>query len=144
MALATTIRKNLATIVCGIVVAGALVALFLAFGHPFQRQADARLVALIHDGDGTTHTMPLDRDGRLEVDTSLGSNTIVVEGGGVRMEDADCPNRTCTQRPALSQPGSQIICLPHQLWIEVVPEGSDGTTMDPTLTQDAEVDLYAQ
>lgn len=143
MALSTTIRKNLATIICGIVVAVVVVAAFVLSSRQ-AAPAGARLVALVHDSDGKTHTLPLNTDTTLTVTTGKGSNTIVVETGSVRMEDADCPNRTCVQRPALTAPGAQIICLPHELWIEVVPEGSDGTAMDPSLTQDAEVDLYAE
>lgn len=145
MSLLRTIRENRATVICGIIVAllvgGLLVARFAT-----TRANGERLVALVHDSNGEVHTLPLDTDTTLVVTTDLGSNTIAVEDGHVRMLDSDCPQRTCVQVPALDAPGQQIICLPHQLWIEVVPEGSQGTSMDVSRAQDLDdnVDLMAR
>lgn len=145
MSLAQTIRSNLATIVCGAIVAGLIVALLvLAQGRPSG--GVIALVALVHDGDGSVHELPLDTDDELTVTTSLGNNTIAVRDGSVRMAAADCPNGTCLQHRPLSAPGGQIICLPHQLWIEVVPAGSSGGTMDVRRAQEQgdDVDLQAR
>lgn len=143
MSLANTIRSNRATIVCGAMVAAALLALWLALAP--QAQEDRRLVALVHDGAGKTHALPLDVDTQITVATDLGSNTVAVESGAVRMLDADCPNGTCLQVAPLSAPGGQIVCLPHQLWIEVVPEGEAGGELDVSLAEKPQgVDLVAR
>lgn len=139
----TFVQRNRATIVCAIVIALLLVALAIWTGG--TRGADGRYVALVHDGDGQTHELPLEADTTLEVTTSLGSNTIVVEGGAVRMVAADCPNGTCLHEHPLSEPGQQIICLPHELWIEIVPEGADAGEMNVSLVEgDDDVDLVAR
>ena len=145
MQIGTTIRENRATIVAALVVAGLIAALWaVLYGHGTTSSSN-RMVALVHDGDGKVHTLPLDRDDTLVVVTSLGTNTVMVRGGAVSMKDADCPNGTCIQHAPMSEPGSQIICLPHELWIEVVPEGSEGGVMDVTLAEtDDRVDLMSR
>ena len=120
-----TIRDNLATIVAAAVVALVLAASMLLFG-PWKARGQAPLCAVVHDGEGGTRRLPLDEPATVEVRTSLGENTIVVEDGSVRIERADCPNGDCTRQRAANRPGEQLICLPHRLWVEVVAEGQDG------------------
>lgn len=127
MGMGETIRRNRATIVVGLVVALVLVISFLMLPKP---GGDSRLVALVHDGDGATHELPLDENGTLEVTTSLGRNVIEVVDGEVHMAEADCANGYCLTQHAISAPGEQIICLPHELWVEIVGKGSNGGTMD--------------
>ena len=140
----TTIRENRATIVAALVVA-VLIAVLWAVLYGRGASSSSRMVALVHDGDGKAHSLPLDKDDILIVETSLGTNTVMVQDGAVSMKDADCPNGTCIQHAPISEPGPQIICLPHQLWIEIVPEGSEGGVMDVTLAEtDDRVDLVAR
>ena len=70
-----------------------------------------------------------DEDAVLEVATPLGANTVVVEGGSVRMDAADCPHGDCLRQRPITRPGEQIICLPHELWIEIVPEDGESSGM---------------
>ena len=58
------------------------------------------------------------------------ARTIVVEDGCVRVTEADCPHGDCTRQTAISHPGEQIICLPHELWIEIVPADGEAGEMD--------------
>lgn len=137
------LRDNRATVICAFVVAAVLAALWLALGA--RTPADGALVALVHDANGQVHELPLDTDDRLEVTTELGTNVIVVEDGAVRVAEADCPNGSCTRQHPLDAPGGQLICLPHQLWVEVAPEGSTGGELDVTLVeQEDDVDLVAR
>lgn len=137
------LHDNRATITCALVVAVLLAVLWLTLG--MQSQGEGGLVALVHDADGQIRELPLDEDATLTVTTDLGTNTIEVEDGAVRMTDADCPNRTCLLVAPLSAPGRQIICLPHKLWIEVVPAGEQGGEMDVTLAEDiGEMDVVAR
>ena len=145
MSLARTIRDNRATIICAVIVAAVVAGLIGMRLFALQPGSD-KLVALVHDADGMVHTLPLDHDDTLVVTTHLGTNTIAVEDGAVRMLDADCPQRTCLLASPLRTPGQQIICLPHELWIEVAPKGSTGSDMDVTQAQDLgdDVDLVAR
>lgn len=85
---------------------------------------------LVHDGDGQTHVLELDTDATLVIETSHGTNTVEVSGGKVRIIEADCPNGDCLRQNAISEPGQQLICLPHQLWVEIVPEGGESGELD--------------
>ena len=134
------LRDTRATIVCAVLVAALLAGLRLVLGGTAPSGSDA-MVVLVHDGDGGVHELPLDHDDTLTIVTSLGTNVVEVRDGAVRMLDADCPNGLCLQQPALTAPGAQIICLPHQLWIEVVPQGSEGGQMDVTLAEGVEDDV---
>ena len=113
------LKRYRATVIAAAVLA-ALAAIFFLLASP--RGTSGRLIALVHDGDGAVHELPLDEDAVLEVATPLGANTVVVEGGSVRMDAADCPHGDCLRQRPITRPGEQIICLPHELWIEIVPE----------------------
>ena len=145
MDLSRVIRDNRATIVCGVIVATLLCAAALAFA-PSGTQED--LVARVHDSDGRVYDLPLEQDATLTVSTSLGTNVVAVRDHAVFMQDADCPQRTCCQATALAEPGGQIICLPHQLWIEVVPKGAQDGQMDVSLATQIDesdgIDLQAR
>ena len=129
-------RQNRATIAAGVLIV-AIVAALLVVMKPWAGAGDAAsLKAIVHDGEGGVHELPLAQDTRIDIATSLGSNTIVVKDGTVFVEDADCENHDCIRQGALDAPGKQIICLPHKLWIEVVDANGTGD-------KDGEMDVNA-
>lgn len=79
--------------------------------------------AVVHKGDGTVEEFPLERDGTFPVSTEAGVNVIQIAGGAVRVLEADCPNGDCVDQGFIDRPGQQIVCLPHELWVEVVAAG---------------------
>ena len=64
-------------------------------------------------------TLPLDRAG----EWSNEHLKVVVEGGSVRVEDADCPDRICQRRGAISRAGDSIVCLPNKVVVRIAGEG---------------------
>ena len=127
-------RRYRATIVAGIAVALVVVVSFVLVGRAMLAGTGGTLVARVHDGDATVHEFSLAEDGDYVITTSLGTNTIRIENGTVRMAEADCPNQSCLQQEPLSHPGPQIICLPHKLWVEVVSAGDkDAGTLNEDL-----------
>ena len=123
------ISDNLATIICGAVIAALLVASFhLTFVRPHA--ADGDLIAVIHAGDTKEYRYPLQESGEFRVDVEGGYNVVRIEGGQVSIAAADCPNGDCTRQRPISGPGQQLVCLPHRLWVEI--EG-DATTGDVDL-----------
>ncbi|MBR3224742.1 MAG: NusG domain II-containing protein [Atopobiaceae bacterium] len=106
----------------GVLVLAALAVVFALFG-PWRASNAGELFAVVHDADGGERRLPLSVDQTCEVQTSLGRNVVVVQDGAARMTEADCPHKSCTQQQPISQPGQQIICLPHQLWVEIVSQG---------------------
>lgn len=65
--------------------------------------------------------LPLETDGRQTIECADGVNTIVVEGGSVHIEDADCAGGDCMKQGSINGTGQLLVCLPHQLIVEIVP-----------------------
>ena len=80
--------------------------------------------AVIHDCDGNTQSIPLDQDSTTKVTTRLGTNVVVVKVGVVCVSAADCPNHDCVQQGRISAANQQIICLPHEFYIEIIGNNS--------------------
>lgn len=71
------------------------------------------------------HTLSLNKDQTLTVQTDRGSNTITVKDGKVAVTEADCPDGYCMQRGFCSG-GTQIVCLPHRLVLQFAHSELDG------------------
>lgn len=110
----------------GVIVAIVMVALVAYAATSVLGGGDARTV-VIQDADGETHTMSLACDGTLTVNSSAGMNTIEVHAGKVRVIEADCPNQDCVEQGWVSEPGQQIICLPHKLVVTVTDEDASSS-----------------
>ena len=74
-------------------------------------------------------TLPLPTEGKTEyrVETEEGYNLLVLDSGGVRMTQSDCPHRDCVTQGYVSfdnreaRPlGGWIVCLPHRVSVELV------------------------
>ena len=48
-----------------------------------------------------------------------GKNQLVIADGTARIETADCPDERCVQMGRISRSGQSIICLPHQVVVEI-------------------------
>lgn len=121
-------KANLVAFVAiAVVVAAALVVAVVLQGG---LGSSVRLRAVVHDSEGGVHELPLSQDAELPVTTALGTNVVVVENRAVYVREADCDNQDCVHQGKLDAPGRQIICLPHKLWVEVVPEGEAGGSMN--------------
>ena len=142
--MAELFKRYKATFIAAALLAAALIALLVASMRSRGGGSDA-LVALVHDGDGAVHELALDRDGTYDFETSLGTNTVAVEDGLLRMAAADCPHGDCLRQSAISKPGEQIICLPHELWIEIAAQGAQAGEMDEgAVAYDDGVDTVAR
>jgi hypothetical protein len=71
--------------------------------------------------------LPLDNSGneRIQIDTDLGSNTIEITNGKVRILDADCPDKICIQDGSISKPGDILVCLPHKVVVNIKGQNSE-------------------
>lgn len=87
--------------------------------------------------DGLLVELPLDEDTRYVVETDLGTNTVVVENATVHIEDADCKNHDCMDQGTITMPGQQLICLPHELVVQIVPGDSSTEGLPGGSTTDA-------
>ena len=51
------------------------------------------------------------------------TNTILVEKGRIRVEEADCPDQICVDQGFISDGTVPIVCLPNRLVIEIAGGG---------------------
>ena len=56
-----------------------------------------------------------------------GTNLLVIENGTARMEEADCPDRTCVRTGRIRYAGQRIVCLPNRVTVTVTGDGTDLT-----------------
>jgi len=61
------------------------------------------------------------------VETEYGKNIIVIENESIAVAEADCPDHVCETFGFKNTPGDIIVCLPHQLYIEVRGNLADST-----------------
>lgn len=52
-------------------------------------------------------------------------NRLQIQNGEAHMEWADCPDALCIHQGNISRVGETIVCLPHQVVIEVIGEGAE-------------------
>lgn len=55
-------------------------------------------------------------------------NRIMIQGGEVWMEWADCPDKLCVHQGAISHTGEIIVCLPNKVTVQV--EGENAPELD--------------
>lgn len=53
-----------------------------------------------------------------EIDVD-GHNKVVIAGGEVWMESADCPDKLCVGQGRISRSGQTIICLPNKVMVTI-------------------------
>jgi len=64
----------------------------------------------------------------LIIKTKHGNNTILVKDGTIKVIDADCNDSLCVKQGLASKVGESIICLPHELIIEIKGDESDSSS----------------
>ena len=64
-------------------------------------------------------SVPLTQDKSIMLDHLI----VVISDGCVHVEDADCPDKICEKRGAISQAGQSIVCLPNRVVIKITGKG---------------------
>ena len=99
------------------------------------RHADAVIANVYLDGE-CIRSIDLSRVSEPEIFTvegEIGTNTVQVEPGRIRVSRAECPDQICVHMGWLtSEGGMPIVCLPNRLVIELAdtPARVDGTEID--------------
>jgi len=84
---------------------------------------EAKEVLVTVDGEAYGR-YPLDIDRDFTVETPWGYNQVIIHDGQAEVHEADCPNQICVNTASASEIGDMIVCLPHRLVVEIVPEDS--------------------
>ena len=118
----------IALVACALALGGAYAAwrALAAPSTPAAANADAKdLVVVCQSKDGFYRVDPLDTDAAYTVSTPHGYNNVTISGGTVDVTSADCDNQVCVDSAPISQPGEQIVCLPHEVVLEVAASADD-------------------
>ncbi len=91
--------------------------------------AAAARYAVVQNKEGFYQVLSLDEDAALTVQSSLGTNVIEVRGGQVCVREADCSNQTCVNQGWASGQGQTIVCLPHELTVQLVADPADASPL---------------
>ena len=75
-------------------------------------------------------TYDLHRDKTITVlqpqkDGTIWSNTVQIQNDTVTMTEANCKNQVCVDTGTISKNGQSIICLPHQLAVQIFKAEDD-------------------
>lgn len=95
----------------------------------WSRRTPAGLVILRVAGTQVA-SFPLDQDRTFLIETEGGGeNRLVIQDGTVWLSEANCPDQLCVRQGKLRYAGDSLICLPHQLVVEL-SEGEDPLDLD--------------
>lgn len=97
-----------------VVILLALVALTLYFA---LSPAVGEYAEIYLDGELKSR-VPLSEDAMIELEHL----NVRVKDGAVFVEDADCPDKICERRGAISRAGETIVCLPNRVVVKVTGE----------------------
>ncbi len=70
------------------------------------------------------------RGEKIEIVSKYGKNTILIENEGIAVVDADCQDHLCQEFGFKKDVGDIIVCLPHQLYIEIRGNTDDSIQED--------------
>lgn len=94
-----------------------------------DQAAGDTLYAVVQNTEGYRAVLPLDDDASVAVESDRGTNVIEVAGGRVRCAESDCSNQICVDTGWVSQVGQTIVCLPHELTVQVVAGPDDAAPL---------------
>lgn len=94
-----------------------------------DQAAGEALYAVVQNTEGYRAVLPLDDDASVAVESDRGTNVIEVAGGRVRCAKSDCSNQICVDTGWVSQVGQTIVCLPHELTVQVVTDPDDAAPL---------------
>ena len=70
-------------------------------------------------------TYRLNAEQMIRIEGIGGTNLLVIADGSASVAEADCPDALCVSMGKISRAGQSIVCLPHQVVVEVVDESGE-------------------
>ena len=87
-------------------------------GSAVQIVQDGEVLYTFNLADMEDQTFDVEYEGR--------TNTIQIEGGRIRVLEAECPDQTCVQSGEVYGAGRAILCLPNRAAVELAgPDAAD-------------------
>ena len=97
------------------------------YRHAAAANAGSGRVAVIKQDQKVLRRINLDdvtEPERIDVSKDY-HESILVEKGRIRFEDADCPDRKCVKPGWITDPGQAAVCLPNRTLILIEGEGEE-------------------
>lgn len=107
------IRNDIILIVC-------IIAAIIVCGALLRPNAKGEYAVVTLNGEQTARYILSEN---IETDIiGSGINRLVIENGEAYISYADCKTNVCVKTGKISKVGQSIVCLPHNLIIEIVSE----------------------
>jgi len=71
------------------------------------------------------YELPLDEDREIVLQDNNKYNKIIIKDGKVYMKEANCRDQICVHMHPIKEMGETIICLPNQVFLEIIDPNSD-------------------
>ena len=110
----TKLRRADLLLLLGLLIFGGIVGLCLLLTGHSGGGVQVRVAGEVVD------TYSLDRNQTITIEGVGGTNLLVIENGTAAVTEADCPDALCVNMGRISRAGQSIVCLPHQVVVEVI------------------------
>lgn len=101
----------------------------LYFNRLQSTNSNSDYTAVISVKGKEEHQISLVDDGeRIEIeigDLNTHYNKVIREGNSIWIEHANCPDQLCVEMGEIERIGQTIVCLPHQVLIEITSKDTD-------------------
>lgn len=113
-----------------IVIAIACAVISQVLSHQAASKLSDGPYVVIQNEDGVLYSKPLHDDVELPISSKLGNNTIKIENSVCWMKSSDCENQICVNTGKISKIGDMIVCLPHELMVQIVADPKDAAALN--------------
>lgn len=104
-----------------------LAAAILIFNYA-RSMSDGQLVVEVRVDGEVVDEFSLEETVTKEYYTDFGFNRLIIVGGEVYIEDADCLTRSCIADGHRHLSGEALVCLPNRFTVEII--GGEGGDVD--------------
>lgn len=94
---------------------------YLIFGKTLSKNYGSTYAVIKISGEHykNINLYPYSENGTFVIETPHGNNTVTIKDGSVQITEADCDDDLCVKQGEISNVGESIVCLPHELIIEI-------------------------
>lgn len=110
-------RKADVILIAAIVLVGVIIGVILLLSKHDGKYVQVRVAGQVEK------VFPLSQDVEYEIaGRDGGSNLLIIRDGKAWVEEADCPDKLCKNMGKISRSGQSVVCLPHEVVVEIVDE----------------------
>ncbi len=96
-----------------------ILAIYFAFGGLNIQTDNKQVVIYVESKLYEKVSLPTSNKKLINIKTSNGFNTVVIDGDRVYMHDSDCHDKICIKQGEIFKAGEMIVCLPNKILVEI-------------------------